>query len=498
MKKKVLLFVIDALADLDVRRKLSNAELPHLAELIRDRGELSVCTSIFPSITPAATCSIVTGQYPAAHGIQGAYWFDCECDEYAYFGDDLRLISKEGFENYLVDFGERLNAERLRSKTLFEFFAEQRISSGCINFMWYKGNTLHQRRPPWLLRMITGELNKQIYGPEVFKLGDFVETWPPGMQPPTLSGGLLHKFGFTDEASMGAVAAMFEQDCLPEFTLVYLPGNDDLAHDIGPRKAADQVLTRFDAFLGRLAETAGGWESLRQQYVILLVGDHAQSFLLDDLSEREIDPAELLKEFSLGNAGCKSADADLFVCANMRSAAIYQLGNDRRTQQKIIATLLQDPRIDQVIWQDPHSPADKSHVKTAAGELAFWRTPTEGSRSVRDNFGNHWLYDGQLKTLDLRVEDGQLIDGRYPNAFERIASAFISTEAKPLWATAKEGYEFSTTAAHVSARGSHGSLSAADSNSCLVSSEPIPGRLGPMRIIDVFGVCATWLVSHHA
>lgn len=492
--KKVLLFVIDALADLDVRRKLSNAELPNLAELIRDRGELAVCTSIFPSITPAATCSIVTGQYPAGHGIQGAYWFDCECDEYAYFGDDLRLISKEGFENYLVDFGERLNAERLRSETLFEFCAEHGIASGCINFMWYKGRTLHQRRPPWLLRMITGQLNKEVYGPDVFKLGDFVETWPEGMKAPSLAGGLLHKFGFTDQATMGAIAALLEQDCMPQLTLAYLPGNDDLAHDIGPRKAADEVLTSFDEFLGGLAETAGGWESLRQQYVILLVGDHAQSFLRDDPSEREINPAELLEGFSLRNADCKAADAELFVCANMRSAAIYQLGNDRRTQQEIIATLLRDPRIDQVIWQDPQSPADKSYVQTEQGKLAFWRTPTQGSRSVRDQFGNHWLYDGQLKTLDLAVEDGRLVDGRYPNALERIASAFISNEAKPLWATAKEGYEFSTSAAHVSARGSHGSLSAADSNSCLVSSEPLPGRRGPMRIVDVFGVCASWLV----
>lgn len=281
---------------------------------------------------------------------------------------------------------------------------------------------------------------------------------------------------------------------MPQLTLAYLPGNDDLAHDIGPRKAADEVLTSFDEFLGGLAETAGGWESLRQQYVILLVGDHAQSFLRDDPSEREINPAELLEGFSLRNADCKAADAELFVCANMRSAAIYQLGNDRRTQQEIIATLLRDPRIDQVIWQDPQSPADKSYVQTEQGKLAFWRTPTQGSRSVRDQFGNHWLYDGQLKTLDLAVEDGRLVDGRYPNALERIASAFISNEAKPLWATAKEGYEFSTSAAHVSARGSHGSLSAADSNSCLVSSEPLPGRRGPMRIVDVFGVCASWLV----
>ncbi len=497
MKKKVLLFVIDALADLDVRRKLSNAELPNLAELIRDRGQLSVCTSIFPSITPAATCSIVTGHYPSQHGIQGAYWFDRECEECAYFGDDLRLISSEGFENYLVDFGERLNAERLRSPTLFEFCAEHRITSGCINFMWYKGNTRHQRRTPWLLRMITGQLNSDVLGPEVFKLGDFVEAWPPGMQMPSLSGGLLHKFGFTDQATMGAVAAMLEQDCLPEFTLAYLPGNDDLAHDIGPRKAADEVLASFDKFLGELADTVGGWETLRQKYVILIVGDHAQSFLRDDPSEREINPAELLEGFSLGTAGSENADADLFVCANMRSAAIYQFGNSRRTQREIIATLLQDPRIDQVIWQDPQSPADKSHVMTEQGELSFWRTPTQGSRSVSDNFGNHWLYDGQLKTLDLKVEEGRLVDGQYPNAFERIASAFISNEAKPLWATAKEGYEFSTSAAHVSARGSHGTLSAADSNSCLISSEPFPGRSGPLRIVDVFGICASWLVPRN-
>ncbi|MCA9022111.1 MAG: alkaline phosphatase family protein, partial [Planctomycetaceae bacterium] len=72
--KKVILVIIDALASRVVQPALQKGLLPNFQQLI-ERGVLRrECTSIFPSITPAATCALATGAYPFEHGISGAYW----------------------------------------------------------------------------------------------------------------------------------------------------------------------------------------------------------------------------------------------------------------------------------------------------------------------------------------------------------------------------------------------------------------------------------------
>ena len=58
------------------------------------------CTTIFPSITPAATTAIITGEYPAANGIVGASWFDAGSQDVAYYGDDFWVIAREGFRRF--------------------------------------------------------------------------------------------------------------------------------------------------------------------------------------------------------------------------------------------------------------------------------------------------------------------------------------------------------------------------------------------------------------
>lgn len=69
---KVLLVVIDAATPHVVCPAIRTGRLPTLQRLA-DAGTLhEASVSIFPSITPAATTSIITGAYPAEHGIAGA------------------------------------------------------------------------------------------------------------------------------------------------------------------------------------------------------------------------------------------------------------------------------------------------------------------------------------------------------------------------------------------------------------------------------------------
>src|SRR5687768_14226143 len=73
---KVLLIVIDAASPRVVCPAVQTGRLPNLKRLA-DAGQMHQASiTIFPSITPAATTSIITGTYPFEHGIGGASWFD--------------------------------------------------------------------------------------------------------------------------------------------------------------------------------------------------------------------------------------------------------------------------------------------------------------------------------------------------------------------------------------------------------------------------------------
>ncbi len=62
--KRILIFVVDCCTPRVMRAQMRDGRLPTL-EGLSARGTLALdCVSIFPSITPAATVSIVTGRRP--------------------------------------------------------------------------------------------------------------------------------------------------------------------------------------------------------------------------------------------------------------------------------------------------------------------------------------------------------------------------------------------------------------------------------------------------
>ena len=92
----MLLVVIDAATPHVVCPAIQTGRLRTLQRLA-DAGSLHESSaSIFPSITPAATTAIITGAYPAEHGIAGAAWFDEQRNEVAYYGDDFWVIARRG------------------------------------------------------------------------------------------------------------------------------------------------------------------------------------------------------------------------------------------------------------------------------------------------------------------------------------------------------------------------------------------------------------------
>ena len=491
--KKVLLIIIDALAARVVEPAMKQGKLPTFKRLADAGVFVPECFSIFPSITPAATCSLCTGAYPFEHGISGAYWFDAEKDEVAYFGDDLLAILNEGVGNYLNDFQIKMNMERLKTPTIFERIEEQgTLEDAVVNYLWYRGTFEQKLSTPWLLKLMPGvAFAESMQGPKQMYLGDFVASELEGGRPKA-RGGLTRRFGFHDESTADYLLELAKNDALADFTLAYFPNNDFDSHAKGPKEAL-KTLEAVDEHLGKFFDVQGGLEKFLAGSAVLITGDHSQS----DLDE---DPAvnldEVLKDFQLVEAGTPwREDEDLMACPNMRAAQLYLRPHLWDRHEDVIETLLESEDIDQVIWCDQEgglnqSPDARFQVATRERGTLTFSVANGKQPSAVDDFGTEWTWSGDLSAVDALVEEGKLQFGDYPNAFERIAAGFYE-QTGSLWVTARLGKEFHLPETSYNSKGSHGSLHRDDSTAPLFAAG-LPENLKlprPLRIVDITPIC---------
>ncbi len=74
--KPVLLLVLDGIRPDVLRDAIREGDAPNFAALARRGEAVWDAVSVFPSITPAATAAIATGETPAESGIVGHAWYD--------------------------------------------------------------------------------------------------------------------------------------------------------------------------------------------------------------------------------------------------------------------------------------------------------------------------------------------------------------------------------------------------------------------------------------
>jgi hypothetical protein len=489
---KVLLVVIDAATPRVVCPAIQTGRLPNLKR-VADAGIMhDNCVTIFPSITPAATSSIITGAYPAEHGIAGASWYDEARKEVAYYGDDFWTIAKKGFGAFLRDFLVRLNGDRLKAPTLFELVERTGRRAACVNYLVYRGITEHRVNVPWLMSLLPGvPITETVNGPSVLCLGDFVTTTPPHAKVKD-RGGPLHRFGMDDASSAVMLCELAEAGGLGDFTLAYFADNDYRSHEVGPA-ASLPVIERVDEALGAVFEASGGFEQFVRDTCVIVTSDHGHCEVLPDPERAVIRLDRLLQDFRQADLGQAWRHGDeIMICPNMRASQIYIRRISPMIVDRMARALLADPRIDLILWHSRLTARDaESYVaESPRGRLEFWRGAT-GPGHAYDEFGTEWSWHGETAALRLNV-DGQLVDSEeYPNAFERIAGALDAAKSGEVWVTAQPGCEFEVPGgkAHVCGA-SHGALHALDSFSLLVAGGAASPKLPRlMRSVDIAPLC---------
>lgn len=493
--KRVLLLVVDGCTSRILGPALDDGRLPTLAELAR-RGTLDLnCLSIFPSITPAATASIVTGHYPARHGIAGMSWWNPASRSVSYLGDDVRTILQRGIGDFLSGFLNHLNGDRLQAPTFFQIVERHQRRAACFNHLIFRGDVAHEVSPPLLLRLPPSVSSRiTVYGPSWLCLGDFVShTGPHDL---SASGGMFNRYGMDDQGTEQFLKDLPDASALPDFTVAYFADYDFDSHENGP-VASLETLERLDGRLAGIFEHWGGLDRVLADTCVMLTADHSHSDVAGD------DSAAIVLDDVLG--GYQLADPavgwqdndDLLVCPNMRAAEVFLRADSAETVPGLCATLLEEPRVDHVLWRTAGDGADEFHVATRdRGALRFRRAPTARSGSMGDEYGGCWEASGDLSALDAHVEDGRVRYGDYPNALERIANGIDHPRGGRLWVTARPGHEFNAPGQSVHhAAGSHGTLHALDSVvPLLITGQPADAvPTATSRIVDVVPWCARLL-----
>jgi hypothetical protein len=490
---KVLLVVIDAASPRVVCPAVQTGRLPNLKRLAEAGYMHESSVTIFPSITPAATSSIVTGGYPAEHGIAGASWYDEERQRIAYYGDDFWTITKEGYGRFLEDFLLRLNGDRLTARTLFELVEGAGLKASCVNYLVYRGNFVHDVHVPSLMALLPGvRSHEEISGPSTLCLGDFV-TPHTGRRKVKDHGGPMHRFGMDDESGAAMLCQLAEDDALGDFALAYFADNDYRSHDVGPHEALP-VVERVDAALGAMFDAAGGFERFTRETCVIVTSDHGHCEVLDDEERSVIRLDRVFGDLQRADIarGWQAGD-EIMICPNMRAAQIYVRAPTSGILNRLVRATLDEPRIDLAMWHGRITAAGTEIyvVESRRGKLEFWRGSPQGDDSGKDAFGNRWSWRGDLCALGLQLVGDVLESTEYPNALERIAGVLDAPNSGEVWVTAEPGCEFEVTGGKAHAGGaSHGALHALDSLSPVIiagaGARALPRH---MRSVDIAPLC---------
>ena len=485
--KKVIMIIIDSLNPVVLESCFAKGLTPAL-QFFRDRGFYHQdCVSVFPTMTPSCTSTIVTGTMPAQHQVPGFVWFNRREKRFINYGASMGAIWKIGLPRVIKDLLYNLNIEQLNRNiyTIYEILEEKGFTTASVNFYIFRGRNVFEAQIPWWIKLLTrSRLVGRLNGPKLLVIGDICR--PVRLfKHANLGGptGPFNKFGVNDEYSGLVASWLIKEGKQPDLMMVYFPDNDGYSHRHNPLET-EESLVKADQQIQRILDAYPSWEAALEETVFMVAGDHSQSLINSD-QEAFIDLRSILGKFRQAQLGKLIAiNKEIAICPNERMAHIYIFKRIRRREffKEVLNLLGKDKRIDQIMWKEGRKGNYTYYVMYGNyAELSFKR----GGR-YKDIYGAKWTFSGDLKIIDVSYQGDEILYGDYPDALNRIAGLLDSRYAGDVVITAKPGCEFSGegTPLHPGC-GSHGSLHRDDSCIPLLiagSDRDIPNP----RLLDFF------------
>jgi hypothetical protein len=465
--RKLVLCVVDSLRTDMLERACADGLAPTFKALL-DRGELiGDCVSSFPSVTPVCCSEIATGVGPDGHWISGMNWYHRAEQRYVEYGSSFEATRTFGLFRSLYDTVYNMNMGHLSGEveTIFERLGDHGVRTACTPFLIYRGRTRHELGLEGLLRRVAlaASFRHATWGPDELFYGELYSSRKVPCRP------TLARPGTRDEYT-ACVGRELARDDLYDFLLFSLPDNDYHSHKFGPEAQVESI-ARADASFAELVDANGGLEAFLEGHSVILMADHAQTWV-----ERPLPLAEQLGadwRVLEPNAGAPET-AELAVSPIARAAAVYVLTDGRRAAAAhagVRRRLAEIEGVDLFTWlatetgsplvREPGSTeaAAEAVVRRGGAELRF--RPGSGRPDRR---GRGWDLDGDLGALGLELRDGMLHSDDYPDPLSRLWSALTAPHAGEILISAAPGYELVDWGGVTHCPGgSHGALEAGDS-----------------------------------
>lgn len=483
--KKVILFVIDSLHPVVFGRILSEGKARAFRFLAKYGTYFDNVVSSFPTMTPVATSSMITGTWPDRHKVPGFIWYNEESRKIVDYGATRRGVLRIGPTKVLRNLLIRLNAEHLNPEvsTLYEELEAGGYTAGNINFFMHRSIRPHRARVPFLLALATRFrlTQAELLGPSHLTLGQLIQ--PPFFgRTKSFPKGVFHRFGFNDFFSGKIAARLIREGKQPDFMVVYFPDNDKYAHQHGPLFTGP-CIEQADNIVASVLDQFGSWEKALEENVIIVTGDHSQT-AVGLGKESLIDLDCTLKDFKrlkfTEEAG-GDINQEIAICPNERMAFIYILQQNDEILHNVVDILAKDARNAQIAWKV----SDNLYSVLQGGtekKLLFSR-----NGPYQDVYGQSWSFEGDLSVVDARVTGEQIIKfAKFPDALTRLISALEARNGSRIVLSAASGYEYFAVGGPIHpGGGSHGSLEEEDSTVPMIVAG-LPVRLAHPRIIDLF------------
>lgn len=480
--RPVIMLVLDGLRPDILKSAIENGEAPALGALAEHGEAVWDAVSVFPSITPAATAAIATGEPPAGSGIVGHSWYDRGAGRTFVYGAMRETVLSSGplkvFDNNVW----RMNRDHLSASTLFERLHERGVEGSCVHFPIRRGPYNHPVRLKSVKRVSkTGDyLGDSVGGPRDYYMGDLFHSRRTASNGREGSGGMLQSAGINDEHAAEVGAMLLREEVAP-FNLVYFFKGDSVTHHKG-LGAQRRWIRKADGYVQRIFDAAGGVDRVLEEYAVLALSDHGHNPLIDDSRRsRYVDLSVALPgALPISSRSRMRGEDDLLILPNGRAAFLY-LG-ENASREAVAGRLAPARGVDFAAWKD----GDLIRVLRHGRELSF-RPAVSG---LQDTVGRYWEIHGDPEALDLSVSGGGISYGEYPEALDRLWGGVRSARTGDVVLSAEPGYTFGEVSRGFHKASDHGSLHASDSNIFVLAS----GMPAPHRITDV----APILLSHFA
>jgi hypothetical protein len=458
--RRVVYIVIDGMRTDAFEQACASGLAPALTHLRERSRYVRDCVAAFPSITPCATATLITGATPDEHGIPGQSWYDFEEERYVNYGQGPRLPFVTRIKEVATDLFVNLNHRHLSTdvRTLHESLDDLEFTTASTNYLVHRGRHPQLVDPNVVERFLLEEQLEglDLHGPKEHYFADVITGPTAACQDHLGVRGKLKRIKATDEWAACVVRELLERDAA-DMILFYLHENDHVSHTKGTDTQFEN-LVRVGELIGTVMEALGSWERTLDEVGFVLTSDHGQTPLIKD-DEHFIDLDDVMEGFRIvpPKRGEDRFDGgEIAHCGNGRAGFLY-LHPDRKEELRdpVIKTVKGHPGVDQVMWRE-----EGWHVvDSSRGQLRF-RPAAEGG--LLDDRGLRWEVEGDLGAVDGVTEEGQIRTPEYPLALFRIHHALLLDRCGDVVITAKVMSEIADII-DTKHRGEHGSLHVQDS-----------------------------------